>query len=209
MEVIAAGDSQRLFNESLSQVLTEARIEGMNRLADRLGLTKKTLGEPYDWRRLIRDLTDVARGNNSSRDVLEKSKRLSWESFVRLLPPVQETDALTWQNRLTSAIDQAIAALEANEADQTKVSREAGETLRAMQNQLKWRGGVVLARVDQNRQNGGQRQKPGTAGRPPQRSRNCEAHQQFQRDVKDFIDLVFDIAMDALASLPRTRKNAA
>jgi ATP-dependent helicase/nuclease subunit A len=41
VEIIADGDEQRLFNESLSQVLTEKRIERMNHLADRLGLTKK------------------------------------------------------------------------------------------------------------------------------------------------------------------------
>ncbi|MCB0530384.1 MAG: UvrD-helicase domain-containing protein, partial [Saprospiraceae bacterium] len=52
VEIIAESDGQRLFNESLSQVLSEHRIEHMNRLSDRLGLTKKTQGEPYDWRRL-------------------------------------------------------------------------------------------------------------------------------------------------------------
>ena len=57
VEIIAENDGQRLFNESLAQVLTEHRIETLNRLADRLGLTKKTAGEPYDWRRTIRDLS--------------------------------------------------------------------------------------------------------------------------------------------------------
>src|SRR5262245_11367213 len=33
VEIIADGDEQRLFNESLSQVLTEQRIERMNQLA--------------------------------------------------------------------------------------------------------------------------------------------------------------------------------
>ena len=206
VEVIAAGDSQRLFNESLSQVLTESRIEGMNRLADRLGLTKKTLGEPYDWRRLIRDLTDVARANNFSRAVLEKSKRQSWETFERLLPPAQNTDALQWQNRLSSAIDQAIAALEANEADQTKVSREAGETLRAMQNQLKWRGElywhewIKIAKTEVSAKSRDLLEDLRNL------ARSCEENRQFRQDIKDFIDLVFDISMDALGEFAAYKK---
>jgi ATP-dependent helicase/nuclease subunit A len=46
VEIIADSDQQRLFNESLAQVLTEERIETMNRLADRLGLTKKPTANP-------------------------------------------------------------------------------------------------------------------------------------------------------------------
>ncbi len=69
VEIIADGDEQRLFNESLSQVLTEQRIERMNLLADRLGLTKKSIGDAYDWRRDIRNLTDVARANNFDKNI--------------------------------------------------------------------------------------------------------------------------------------------
>lgn len=206
VEVIAEGDSQRLFNESLSQVLTENRIETMNRLADRLGLTKKTLGEPYDWRRLIRDLTDVARANNFSREVLEKSKRLSWESFQRLLPPVQDTAPLQWQNRLVAALEQTTAALEANETDQTKATREAGETLRAVYNQLKWRGELYWyewIRIAKTETGAKSRD---IMDELRQFARSCEANQQFQQDVQDFIFLVFDIAMDALGEFADYKK---
>jgi len=81
VEIIADGDEQRLFNESLSQVLTEQRIEGMNLLADRLGLTKKSIGDTYDWRRDIRNLTDVARANNFDKTILETSKLRSWSTL--------------------------------------------------------------------------------------------------------------------------------
>jgi ATP-dependent helicase/nuclease subunit A len=140
VEIIADGDEQRLFNESLSQVLTEQRIERMNLLADRLGLTKKGIGDSYDWRRDIRELTDVARANNFDKKVLETSKLRSWIAFERLLPPLQNTDPVVWNNRLLSAIDQTVAALDANEADTTKVTRDAAETLKQFQNQLKYRG---------------------------------------------------------------------
>ena len=198
VEIIAENDGQRLFNESLSQVLTEDRIERMNLLADRLGLTKKKQGESFDWRRMIRDLTDVARANNFSKKVLKISKQRSWQTFERLLPPVQTTDALTWQNRLLSAIDQTVAALDANEADSTKATRDAAEILRNFQTQLKYRGElwwhewVKIAKTN-----------PGAKSRDLMEDlRNLalahDEHQQFRDDVKGFIDLVFDIATDAL-----------
>ena len=206
VEIIADGDEQRLFNESLAQVLTETRIETMNRLADRLGLTKKTQGEPYDWRREIRSLTDVARGNNFSREVLETSKRRSWETFEQMLPPAQTTDAITWQNRLLSAIDQTVAALDAQETDTTKVTHEAAETLRTIQNQFKWRGElhwhewVKIAKT-----------KVGAKSRHLLEDLTALAlshdeHQQFRDDVRGFTDLLFDIAMDALGEYEQYKK---
>ena len=206
VEIIADGDEQRLFNESLAQVLTETRIEAMNRLADQLGLTKKTQGEAYDWRREIRQLTDVARANNFSREVLETSKRRSWETFAQMLPPAQTTDAITWQNRLLSAIDQTVAALDAQEEDSTKVTREAAETLRGMQNQFKWRGElhwhewVKIAKT-----------KVGAKSRHLLEDLTALAlshdeHQQFRDDVRGFTDLLFDIAMDALGEYEEYKK---
>ena len=198
VEIIADGDEQRLFNESLSQVLSEPRIRQMNQLADRLGLTKKGIGEPYDWRRDIRNLTDVARANNFDKKILETSKLRSWETFVRLLPPVQNTDPVVWNNRLLAAIDQTVAALDANEADTTKVTRDAAEVLRQFQNQLKnrgelyWHEWVKIAKTS-----------PGAKSRDlmedlQQIALGHDAHPQFQADLRGYIELVFDIAGDAL-----------
>jgi ATP-dependent exoDNAse (exonuclease V) beta subunit len=198
VEIIADGDEQRLFNESLSQVLTEQRIERMNALADRLGLTKKGIGEPYDWRRDIRNLTDVARANNFSKEILKTSKLRSWEAFERLLPPAQTTDATTWHNRLISALEQTVAALDVNEADGTKTTRDAAEVLRNFQNQLKYRGELYWYEwVKIGKTN------PGAKSRDLMEdlqnlARSHDEHRQFRDDVKGYLDLVFDIATDAL-----------
>ena len=206
VEIIADGDEQRLFNESLAQVLTETRIETMNRLADRLGLAKKNQGEPYDWRREIRTLTDVARANNFSVEVLQTSKQRSWESFERLLPPAQTTDALTWQNRLLSAIDQTIAALDDHEADTTKVTRDAAETLRGLQNQFRWRGELYWHEwVKIAKTNVGAKSRHLMEDLKALALSHDE-HPQFRDDVKGFTDLVFDIAMDALGEYERYKK---
>ena len=206
VEIIADGDEQRLFNESLSQVLTEQRIERMNLLADRLGLTKKSIGEAYDWRRDIRNLTDVARANKFDKKILETSKLRSWASFERLLPPVQNTDPLIWNNRLLSAIDQTVAALDANEADTTKVTRDAAEVLKQFQNQLKYRGElywhewVKIAKTS-----------PGAKSRElmedlRQIALSHDQHPQFRDDLRGYIELVFDIASDALSEYEQYKK---
>ena len=209
VEIIADTDQQRLFNESLAQVLTEKRIETMNTLADRLGLTKKTDGNPYDWRRDIRELTDVARANNFTRHVLETSKQRSVESFKRLLPPESDTSPVGWNNRLIALIDQTVAALDANDADGTKTTREAAEELRNLQNQLKWRGElywyewVKIGKV-----------KVGAKSRDLFEDLRAFAlshdeHRQFRADVRQFIETVFDIAMDALGEYEQYKKSAA
>jgi ATP-dependent helicase/nuclease subunit A len=206
VEIIADGDQQRLFNESLSQVLTDTRIEAMNRLADRLGLTKKTLGEPYDWRRQIRELTDVARANNFSRAVLEASRRRSWESFEQLLPPVSPADELTWQNRLMFHLTNTMEALEGQTADETKVTRDAIESLRNLQNQLQWRGElywyewVQIAKVKVGAKSKELVEELRTF------ALSHDQHRQFRADVKGFIDLLFDIAMDALGEFETYKK---
>ncbi|MEI6407797.1 MAG: UvrD-helicase domain-containing protein [Bacteroidota bacterium] len=198
VEIIAESDGQRLFNESLSQVLTEQRIETMNRLADRLGLSKKGYGEPYDWRRVIRDLTDVARANNFSRKVLETSKIRSWESFEKMLPPAQKTDAVTWDNRLLQHLDQTAEALDANESDSTKLTRDAAETLRGMQNQLKWRGELYWHEwVKIAKTNVGAKSRD--LFQPLKDFvLSHDEHTRYREDIQGFIYLVFDIAMDAL-----------
>ncbi len=206
VEVIDEADGQRLFNEALAQVLDEARVERMNELSDRLGLTKKSYGDPYDWRSDVRNITDVARANNFSQAVLLDSKNRSWERFQALLPPAQPIDALTWNNRLSALLDQTIAALEDNDADTTKTTRDAAAELRAAQHRLMnnqgldWYEWVKIGKV-----------------RVAAKSRDLaeplfafvrshDEHAHFQTDVRDFIFLVFDMAIDALDEFQTYKK---
>ncbi len=198
VEIIAEGDEQRLFNESLSQVLTENRIEALNTLAEKLGLSNRKFGEAYDWRRDIRDLTDAARANNFSRETLEESKRRSWQSFEQLLPPVQSTDPVVWNNRLISLIDQTLEALDANTADETKKTRDTAEMVRSMQNQLRWRGELYWkewAKIAKSEVAVKSRELY-----QPLRdfAASHDEHRLFRADVKNFIELLFDVATDAL-----------
>ncbi|MBU6341520.1 MAG: UvrD-helicase domain-containing protein [Bacteroidetes bacterium] len=199
VEIIAENDGQRLFNESLAQVLSEARIEKMNLLADRLGLTKKSFGDPFDWRRAIREITDVARANNFSRKVLETSKIQSWESFEALLPPRTEyTDFTNWRKGLLEVLNQTVESLEQNSADTTQSTQKGTDALREFQNQLKQKEDLYWHEYVKIRKT--------TVGA---RSRELleplhayvDTHDtlpEFRSDIQSFINLIFDISMDAL-----------
>ncbi|MFN4253374.1 MAG: UvrD-helicase domain-containing protein [Saprospiraceae bacterium] len=206
VEIIADGDEQRLFNESLSQVLTEEKIELLNTLADRLGLTKTTFGEPFDWRRQIRELTDVARANNFSAEVLQKSKRLSWETFARFLPPAQATGAEIWNNRLLFHLENTAGALETNAADSTKTTKECALALRSFANQLRWRGElhwhewVKIGKL-----------APGAKSRDlaaelQEFARSHTEHAGFHADIRQFIEAIFDVAIAALEEFEQYKK---
>ena len=88
-DVIAEEDQQMMFNLSLSQILTHDRVERMNILADKLGVNKKA---SHDWRKDIKNITDVARSNNFTIETLQKSKHLSFQTFQKLiLSEVEQT----------------------------------------------------------------------------------------------------------------------
>jgi len=206
VEIIADGDEQRIFNESLAQVLTQERTERMNQLAERLGLTKKSYGGTFDWRRDIMEITGVARANNFPKEVLQRSKQLSWESFERLLPQVANTNTTVWNNRLLSAIDQTIAALEENTADATKTTRDGIENLRATANQLKFRGELYWYEwAKLGKLTVGAKSRDLIADLTDF-ARSHDTHPQFREDIRGYMDLVFDIASDALEEYEQYKK---
>ncbi len=208
VEIIAEGDSDRMFNESLSQALSENRIETLNRLADRLGLSKKKQAddEGYDWRKTIHEITDVARANNFSIEILQKSKQLSWSTFARFLPAATEIDEITWNNRLLAHLDQTVAALESQEIDGTKTTKDAAAELAVLANQLRYRGElnwyewVKIGKL-----------KVGAKSRDlfeelQNFAQSHLEHAGFQADIKNFIEIIFDISMDALREFEQYKK---
>lgn len=200
VEIIAEEDSSRMFNESLSQVLTETRIEKLNQLADRLGLSKKKQGdEPFDWRRTIHEITDVARANNFSIEILEKSKRLSWETFKRFLPDADEKiNDLTANNRLLAHLEQTAKALSENENDATKTTKDVALELAAFANQLRYRGELYWHEwVKIGKSKVGAKSRDLFADLAEFAGGHL-AHPRFQTDIQQFIETIFEISMDGL-----------
>ena len=207
VEIIAEEDGQRLFNESLSQVLTEDRVVEMNELCERLGLNKKRMGEAYDWRKLIREVTDIARINNFSEQVIRESKAYSISSFLKLLPEKHSTDLIQWQNQLLAEIDQCIEALENNEADETKTTRDSVEALKQAVHKFKWKGRLdwfELVRLS----------KLKIAAKSKELfvplKEKLDSHAalpEFHADNQRLIELVFDISSEALKEYERYKRS--
>jgi ATP-dependent helicase/nuclease subunit A len=203
VDIIADEDQQVMFNQSLATVLTMDKVEAMERLSDRLGLNKR---EHYDWRREVKMLTDVARANDFSVDTLEKSKRLSFETFRQFLGEISSQPEAFFNQRLELLLRETINRLENNE-DETKKTTEAVNVLKASLNELRlrdelyWHQWVKIAKLE-----------PGAKSRDDMAelkefAHSHDTHPAFHRDIHEFIDRIFDIAVEAIREYDTYKKN--
>ncbi len=192
--IIADEDQQILFNKSLATILTYDRIQLMEKYSGRLGLNKK---EPYDWRKEVKQLTDAARSNDFSIEILEKSKINSFESLEQYLEPASKESSESLNTKLGDILESTITALKNNE-DATKLTSSAVNTLKALMNtlhvksELNWHEWVKISKI-----------KVGAKSREDVSELQAfalkhDAHPEFRADIKHFIYGVFDIAIAAL-----------
>jgi ATP-dependent helicase/nuclease subunit A len=202
VEIIAEEDQQTLFNNSLAMVLRAERVEAIDRLCHRLGMHHRA---PHDWRKELRELTDIARSNAFSLETLAESKTYSWESFARYLPaPTQESEEAL-HIRFAGALDAAIARVENNgdatkkTADAVTVWRDARREL-LLDGSLAWRAWMKIAKTDvavKSRDD---------AAPLIEAAREHEANAAFQNDIRDYIFHIFEAATDALQEYERYKK---
>lgn len=201
--IIADEDQQVLFNQSLSTVLTMERVEKMERLSDRLGLNKR---ERYDWRREVKQLTDVARANDFTIEVLEKSKEKSFEQFQQFLGDLADGQQAAFNKKLQSLLEETVTRLENNE-DATKKTSVAVATLKGFYNELKlrqelyWHQWVKISKID-----------VGAKSREDVTdliafAQTHDTHPAFHRDIKAFIYHIFEIAIAALQEYDQYKKS--
>ena len=202
VDIIAEEDQQVMFNKSLATVLTLERVEAMDYFSNRLGLNKK--GE-YDWRTKVKELTDIARSNDFSFEVLEKSKLLSFETFKNYLGNISDRLPEEFNRQLAELLESTIARLENNE-DETKVTRGGIDTLRVLQNELSLRGGLDWHKwVKISKVKVGAKSKEEVAELVAY-AREHDTHPQFHKDIENFIYQIFDIAMEAIREYEAYKK---
>ena len=203
VDIIADEDQQVLFNQSLSMVLSTERVKTMEGLCDSLGLNKR---EPYDWRREVRQLTEVARANDFSFEVLEQSKLKSFNSFQQFLGQISDQSNEAFYTTLQQQIEDAIDRIEANE-DATKKTQTAINLLKnllrelKLRNQLHWHQWVKISKLDV-----GAKSKEDAA---PLKAfaQSHVSHPQFHKDIQEFIHQVFDIAIAAIQEYDAYKKS--
>ncbi len=202
VDIIADEDQQILFNKSLATVLTQQRIEDMEFLSERIGLNKN---DYYDWRREVKQLTDVARANAYDKEVLEKSKTLSFKTFSQYLSPVTSLSSDQLNAELLQHLDTTIAAIEAND-DATKVTLTATNAMKGIRNNLKlkgalnWHEWVKLSKI-----------KVGAKSRETVEdlvtcARAHDSHPAFHKDIENYLSHIFEIVIAAIEEYEAYKK---
>jgi ATP-dependent helicase/nuclease subunit A len=203
VDIIAEEDTPIFFNRSLAQILTSERVERMNELCEKLGLTKKA--GTYDWRKDIRQLVDVARGNAFDKTILEKSRDQSFTSFKAFLGEPVSISSVDYNTKIFDLLVQTIEALEGN-GDATKVTADGVGELKTLRNDLRqrnslhWHQWVKLTKI-----------KVGAKSKDNLEDLMdyAQKHTQFidfQEDIKQYIDNVFNIVIEAIAEYDHFKK---
>ncbi len=200
--IIADGDHQLMFNQSLSTVLTQERMEKMEYFSNRLGLNKK--GD-YDWRKAVKEVTDIARANDFSTEVLEKSKVLSFDEFKKFLgkPSKKSSDAIIAE--LKGELERTIAELEANE-DSTKVTQGGMDTFKGMLKKLNLKGALEWHEwVKISKTKVGAKSRDAVENLKDIALKH-DSDPTFHEDIQQFIYGIFDIAIEAIKEYETYKK---
>ncbi|MBK8564672.1 MAG: UvrD-helicase domain-containing protein [Saprospiraceae bacterium] len=205
VDIIADEDQQMLFNQSLSMVLTNERVELMEQLSDRLGLAKSEFGKT-DWRKLLKDLAEVVRANDFGDEVLEVSKQRSYEQFVRFLDPLIERSEKEWNELFNEQLDAAISRLE-NNGDATKVTADGVKSLKETKGELRLRGNLNWyhwAKAAKTKV--GAKSKDGIQELVDFANSHL-GHSSLRNDLKSFIFNIFELAQAAMDEFERFKKS--
>ncbi len=202
VDIIADEDQQVLFNQSLATVLTEERVERMEALCARFGLNDN---DYFDWRNEVRQLTEVARANDFSEEVLERSKQQSFKSFLPFLGEVADRSPEAFNEGLAALLGDTITRLENNE-DGTKTTQTAVNKLKGLQRELRLRGWLSWpdwARIA--------KLKVGAKSRDDAEelidfAARHDTNPAFHQNIRDFIYQLFDIAISAIREYDRYKK---
>lgn len=198
VDIVADTDQQTLFNRSLSSVVSLEIVAEMETLAEQLGFNKSSY-EARDWRRDLKQLTDIARSNNFSVAVLEASKAYSLESFFELLPPCGEQEASYYQERLQQLLSDALHAVRQS-SDATKKKDALLQTLHALHATLSSRGHLPWyewARLSKISAKAPKKCQEDVA-ELEEFAKNHDQHPAFHDNIRRYVTLLFDTAIDVL-----------
>ncbi len=205
VDIIADEDQQIMFNNSLATVLMPDRVKEMERLAEKFGMSKEG-PTAVDWRKVVKDITDVARSNDFDKKELEKSRVNSIASFKKYLGPISKRSAKSLNESFKNLIDETIAELVAFEEDTTKRTETVVVLLKnfayslKLKGDLNWHEWVKISKA-----------KVGAKSRDrfeglQEFAEKVDQHPDFHADIENFISGVFKISMDAIEEYDRFKK---
>lgn len=195
VSIIADEDQQVIFNNALSMVLQPSLIRTMEEVSRRLGLSSRD--DSYDFRVDIKRITDIARTNDLSIEVLEESKVKSLESFFRFFAPISDQEEDAFDQAFQKQIEETIQRL-AQSDDETKTTRVFKEDLQKLLNKIR-----IQPKVEWHEWIRAGKAKVAKASKESvqdfvQFVQTHQSHPRFRRDIQTFIEGVFDGAIAAL-----------
>lgn len=202
VDIIADEDQQLLFNQSLATVLTDERVEQMEALSERLGLTKQSYS---DWRNVLKQMTEIIRSNNFSPEAIAESKAKSVQSFLSLLGEPKPLVGESYEDRLRTLLQATVARLEHNE-DHTKKTQSAVSTLKGMQRTLENRGHLFWHEWAKISKLGVGAKSRDDAEDLLEFAYQHYQHPGFHSDIRDFTYLLFELAQAAIEEFDQYKK---
>ena len=187
LHVVSLEDTRDFFDRALDEVLDAGRVRVLNGLAQRLSLE--------DWGASVKAIADEARGNDITPAALKPFGRENADALLAHFPTAIAGDL---RAGLLGAVDDALSGIDLR-VDKTKTSREYIEILREVRNALyrpdcPWVEWVRLSKKSAAKKN----DSDSHAAVVRQAAAHYDAHPQFQQDIRSYIEMLFDVAGNAL-----------
>ncbi len=202
--IMADEDQDIFFNQSLSTILTEERVNRMEYLTERLALRKADM--KYDWRRDVKDIIDRARANGFDRERLEEGMTKSYEELEAFFPKPLKIDPEEFEKKFRKVLEDAISSIKGNEADGTKATRDALSFLEQILVKYKqgnlptWEERAKISKLKVGAKSRDIVDELKTA------ARNHSQHPDFLKELKEFLDGVYQTAIDAIDEYGKFKK---
>ncbi len=195
VDIIAEEDQSMFFNQSLASILHADLVERVETSVEKLSLKSD---QNFDWRKDVKQIMDIASANGFDEVKMSFSKESSYASLAALFPEPSTISSDDFNNNFIQLVEDTLDNLKQNEADSTKVTEKYKYLLNDIINKnnnkisLSWRDWVKVYK-----DNVGAKSKD-VVNELKEFAAQHEIHPQFLIDHKEYIDLIFDIAMKAM-----------
>ncbi len=201
LDIIPAEEEKSIFSRSLANVINEEVLEKMENFRNAFGM------DADEWKNNVRTIVDLARANNLDTNDLENSKNKSWKLIKELLPSINPQLELDFHIRFKETIEEAILSIDL-EVDTTKKTSDTVDALKKIINQPddyvpSWREYIQVSKLQV-----GAKSREALDELHEFVNQHLEC-QSFQEDLKNYIESVFDIAIQALEEYQRYKTQRA
>ncbi len=185
LHVASLEDCSALFSQAVDRALSATTVRQMNGIASQLGVE--------DWRNDVKRIVDRARDNDITPSALAAMGRDSADALLAFLPAPQEGD---WDRELLAAVSAALKEIDLT-VDTTVGTAKYVKKLRSYAYQLRrppceWDVWISLSGEKATKKS------ESSAARVRAAAAVYDRHPRFQRDVRAYIENVFEIAGETL-----------